>query len=125
MIEDGAVEHRLLHQPREVGHIGVANVQCTQGSEEQAWQAVRIAFTFAKLWAVLRNRQHINRKLFLVVVKGQLVALRQQLLHHAFPLLIAGRTFPVGLPVDIEFFGGGPCGSAKDLFGMDSVGKRN
>jgi hypothetical protein len=124
LIENRAVEHSLRHQAGEVSHICVGNVQITQRVEEQPRKPIRIPFTLGKLWARLGNGQHINRKLFLVVVKGELVALDKQLLQHAFPLLVVGRPPTIRLGIDIEFIRRGPGRCTYDLFGLDPVGKR-
>src|ERR1700677_288797 len=103
LIEHRAVEHSLLHQPDEVSHICVGPMQITQRMEEQPRETIWIPFALGKLWARLGSGQHINRKLFLVVVKGKLVALDKQLLQHAFPLFLPGAPSPLGFWVISDF----------------------
>ena len=72
-----------------------------EAPEEQAGKAVGVAGALGELGPALSDGDSVDGELFFVAVEGELEAVGQRVLQHAFELLAVGTAFGFGLGENI------------------------
>ena len=72
-----------------------------------------------------RHPDDVNRKFPLIVVKLELEAICQQLLHHSLHLFLVWAAWRVGLGLNVVKVSAEPGGRIDELFGMQPIRKGN